>query len=58
MVTEGFASGEEVAFVPVSDLSVIEGFDDEISEELQLRARNWLEERDSKLDLERKKLGV
>ena len=58
MVTEGFASVEEVAFVPVSDLSVIEGFDDEISEELQLRARNWLEERDSKLDLERKKLGV
>ena len=28
MVTEGFASVEEVAFVPVSDLSVIEGFDD------------------------------
>ncbi len=58
MVTEGFASVEEVAFVPVGDLSVIEGFDNEISEELQLRARNWLEERDSKLDVERKKLGV
>ena len=56
MVTEGFASVEEVAFVPVGDLSVIEGFDNEISEELQLRARNWLEERDSKLDVERKKL--
>jgi N utilization substance protein A len=58
MVTEGFASVEEVAFVPKGDLSEIEGFDEEISEELQERARNWLEERDKALDIERKKLGV
>ena len=31
MVTEGFASVEEVAFVPREDLSTIEGFDEEIS---------------------------
>ena len=37
MVTEGFASVEEVAFVPRDDLSTIEGFDEEISEELQER---------------------
>ena len=58
LVTEGFATVEEVAFVPVDDLSTIEGFDDEISEELQARARTWLEERDAALDVERKKLGV
>ena len=58
LVTEGFASVEEVAFVPLSDLSTIEGFDDDISEELQARARTWLEERDAALDVERKKLGV
>ena len=58
LVTEGFATIEEVAFVPMEDLTTIEGFDDDIGEELQARARNWLEERDSKLDVERKKLGV
>ncbi len=58
LVTEGFATVEEVGFVPLSDLTVIEGFDDEIAEELQARARTWLEERDAQLDNERKKLGV
>ncbi len=58
LVTEGFATIEEVAFVPMEDLTTIEGFDEEIGEELQARARNWLEERDAKLDVERKKLGV
>lgn len=58
LVTEGFANIEEVAFVPMEDLTTIEGFDEEIGEELQARARNWLEERDAKLDVERKKLGV
>ena len=58
LVTEGFATIEEVAFVPMEDLTSIEGFDDDIGEELQARARNWLEERDAKLDVERKKLGV
>ena len=58
LVTEGFGSVEEVAFVPVDDLVAIEGFDEDISEELQARARAWLEERDAKLDLERSKLGV
>ena len=58
LVTEGFATVEEVAFVPLDDLSTIEGFDDEISEELQARARTWLEERDRALDVERNKLGV
>jgi N utilization substance protein A len=58
LVTEGFATVEEVAFVPLNDLSTIEGFGDEISEELQERARSWLEKRDAELDVERKKLGV
>jgi len=58
LVTEGFATIEEVAFVPMEDLTTIEGFDEDIGEELQARARNWLEERDAKLDVERKKLDV
>ena len=58
LVTEGFGSVEEVAFVPVEDLADIEGFDTELGEELQRRAYVWLEERDEKLDVERRKLGV
>ncbi len=58
LVTEGFGSVEEVAFVPVDDLVGIEGFDEDLSEELQRRAVVWLEERDEKLDVERRKLAV
>jgi transcription termination/antitermination protein NusA len=42
LVTEGFTSIEEVAFIPVEDLAAIEGFDDSVAEELHNRAQNWL----------------
>src|SRR5665213_1992108 len=43
LVAEGFGSLEEVAYVPVSDLAEIEGFDEDIANELQARARAALE---------------
>ena len=43
LVTEGFTSIEEVAFIPVGDLTNIEGFDDNVAEELHNRAQAWLE---------------
>lgn len=43
LVTEGFTSIEEVAFIPVADLASIEGFDENIAEELRSRAATWLE---------------
>jgi N utilization substance protein A len=49
LVTEGFSSVEEVAFVPLEELAAIESFDEELSEELRSRAQSWLEERDRKL---------
>jgi len=58
LVTEGFANIEEVAFVPTDNLSGIEGFDEEIALELQTRARAWLEDRDQKLEMARRELGV
>lgn len=58
LVTEGFATIEEVAFVPVDNLSGIEGFDEDIAVELQTRARAWLEDRDQKLEVERREIGV
>ena len=58
LVTEGFSSVEEVAFVPIEDLSCIEGFDESVSEELQTRARSYLEERDEILAARSKELGI
>ncbi|HYM03314.1 MAG TPA: transcription termination factor NusA [Stellaceae bacterium] len=58
LVTEGFTSVEEVAFVPITDLSGIEGFDEDVAGELQQRARTFLEEQNVKLEARRHELGV
>jgi len=58
LVTEGFTSVEQVAYVPLEELAEIEGFDEEVANELRLRAQGWLEEQAKKLDEERKELGV
>lgn len=43
LVTEGFTSIEEVAFIPVEDLMTIEGFDENVAQELHNRAQAYLE---------------
>jgi len=58
LVTEGFATVEEVAFVPLSDLAEIEGFGEDTATELQERARGFLAVRDEELARRRKELGV
>ncbi len=58
LVTEGFSSVEEVAFVPVEDMIGIEGFDEEISQELRERARAYLAAKDEELAKRRKELKV
>ena len=58
LVTEGFNSLEEVAFVPVSDLAEIEGFDTDVAAELQDRARHALERRDREYEERYRQLGV
>jgi N utilization substance protein A len=42
LVEEGFTTLEEVAYVPVEEMTAIEGFDEEIVEELRNRARDAL----------------
>ncbi|MEM6987899.1 MAG: helix-hairpin-helix domain-containing protein, partial [Pseudomonadota bacterium] len=42
LVVEGFTSLEEVAYVPAQEMLDIDGFDDEIVEELRNRARDAL----------------
>lgn len=50
LVTEGFSSVEEVAFVPLEDLANIEGFDQEVAGELHNRAVEFLEKQRKELD--------
>jgi len=42
LVSEGFNTVEEIAYVPVGELLAIEGFDEDIVEELRSRARDAL----------------
>lgn len=58
LAAEGFVSVEDIAFVDLSELSNIEGFDDDIASEIQNRAKNYLEEKNSGLVKECEKLKV
>lgn len=42
LITEGFRTVEEIAFVDIKELDSIEGFNTELSTELQERAKHWL----------------
>ena len=58
LVSEGFQNMEEVGYVEVSELSSIEGFDDETAQELQQRAREYLQKLADQQNEERKAAGV
>jgi transcription termination/antitermination protein NusA len=58
LASEGFGSVDEVAYVDLGEIASIEGFDESTAEELQARAREFLERQDTELDTERKDLGV
>ena len=58
LVTEGFASVEDVAYVDNSEVAAIEGFDEDTAEEIQARARDFLEREAAELDTKRKAFGV
>jgi N utilization substance protein A len=58
LASEGFANVDEVAYVERGEVAAIEGFDDETAEELQLRAREYLDALEAAQDEERRTLGV
>ena len=58
LVTEGFATIEDIAYVDETELASIEGFDDDTAVELQTRAREALEREAAELDAKRRELGV
>lgn len=58
LASEGFTSVEELALVDVRELASIEGFDEDTANELQSRAREYLEQLEAELEAKRKELGV
>jgi N utilization substance protein A len=58
LVTEGFATVEDVAYVEASEIADIEGFDEDTAEEIQARAREYLDKEAAELDAKRRELGV
>jgi transcription termination/antitermination protein NusA len=58
LASEGFSQVEEVAYVDLDEITSIEGFDEETAQELQTRAREYLERIEAELDAKRKELGV
>ena len=58
LVTEGFTNLEEVAYVPLEELSDINGFDEDVASELQTRAQEYLNARNAESVAKSKELGV
>ena len=58
LVSEGFANLEEVAYVEIDELLVIDGVDEDTAKELQTRAKEFLEEQANKALQRAKELGV
>jgi transcription termination/antitermination protein NusA len=58
LVAEGFSELEEVAYIELAELAGIEGFDEELAEELQSRAVEALERREEAAREQRRALGV
>jgi len=58
LVSEGFSSLEEVAYVELDELMVIDGVDEETASELQTRAREFLEKEAQEALKKLRDLGV
>jgi N utilization substance protein A len=58
LASEGFTSVEELALIDLKEIASIEGFDEDTAQELQSRARDYLDRIESELDARRRELGV
>jgi N utilization substance protein A len=58
LVTEGFATVEDVAYVDVGEIAQIEGFDEDTGAEIQARAQDFLDKIAATYDAKRVELGV
>ena len=58
LVTEGFTTVDEVAYVPIEELAMIEGFEEDLAVELSSRAAAYVEAMNKELNERRIELGV
>ncbi len=58
LVSEGFETIEEVAYVDADEIAAIEGFGASTADEIQVRAREHLEKLAAEQDAKRRELGV
>jgi transcription termination/antitermination protein NusA len=58
LASEGFRSIEELAYVDPSELSAIQGFDEDTAAEIQTRARDYLARIEAEQEARRQELGV
>jgi len=58
LASEGFAQVEELAFVDLEEIASIDGFDEETAQEIQQRAREFIDRNEAEMDAKRKALGV
>ncbi len=58
LASEGFDTIEEIAYVDMNEVASIEGLDEDTANEIQIRAREYLDQRAAELDAKRKELGV
>ena len=58
LASEGFSQVEEVAYVDLDEIASIDGFDEDTAQEIQSRAREYLDAIEAELDEKRIALGV
>ncbi len=58
LVSEGFATLEEVAYIDIDEILAIDGFEESTAEELQARARESLDELNAKAIEKAREMGV
>ncbi|MBE6452619.1 MAG: transcription termination/antitermination protein NusA [Alphaproteobacteria bacterium] len=58
LIAEGFSKVDEIALVAQSELAEIEGFDDDVAQELQSRAKEYITKRDQEFEKKSKSLGI
>lgn len=58
LIAEGFTKVEEIADTTLEEMSSIEGFNEDLAEELRTRAINWLDKKAEELQVKQKALGL
>lgn len=58
LIAEGFSKVDEIAMVSQSELAEIEGFDEDVAQELQSRAKEYIAKRDQEFEKQSKSLGI